>query len=44
MRDTLEVPMTSKKYIEMNQIQTTRNYLEYTKISDESVLFSDDDE
>jgi hypothetical protein len=44
MRDTLDTPMTSRTYSEMNQIQTMRNYLEYTKISDESILFSDDDE
>ena len=36
--------MTSKRYSELNQIQTTRNYLEYTKISDDAILFVGDDE
>lgn len=36
--------MTSKKYSELNQIQTTRNYLEYTKITDDAILFVGDDE
>jgi hypothetical protein len=44
MRDSLNTPVTSKKYSEINQIQTTRNYLEYTKISDAAILFDDDDE
>jgi hypothetical protein len=44
MRDQLETPMTSKKYSEMNQIQTMKNYYEYSKISDEAILFADDDE
>jgi hypothetical protein len=44
MRDSLDTPVTSRKYSELNQIQTTRNYLEYTKISDDAVLFTDDDE
>jgi hypothetical protein len=44
MKDILEVPMTSKRYSEMNQIQTMKNYLEYTKISDKAILFDDEDE
>jgi hypothetical protein len=36
--------MTSKKYSEMNQIQTSKNYLEYGKISDGAILFQDDDD
>lgn len=44
LEDTLDVPMTSKRYSELNNIQTTRNYLEYTKLSDEALLYSDDDE
>lgn len=43
MEDMLNVPTTSKRYSELNQLQTTRNYLEYTKISDEPILFADDD-
>lgn len=44
LEDLLDTPMTSRKYSEINQIQTTRNYLEYTKLSDEAILFGDDDE
>jgi hypothetical protein len=44
MKDSLDTPVTSKKYSELNQIQTTRNYLEYAKISDDAILFRDDDE
>ncbi len=44
MQDALDTPMTSRKYSELNQIQTTRNYLEYTKLSDEVILFEDEDE
>ena len=44
MQDVLDTPMTSRKYSELNQIQTTRNYLEYTKLSDEVILFEDEDE
>ena len=44
LEDSLDQPVTSKKYSEMNQVQTTRNYLEYTKISDEAILFDDSDE
>ena len=39
MQDVLDTPITSRKYSELNQIQTTRNYLEYTKLSDEVILF-----
>ena len=35
--------MTSKKYSELNQLQTSRNYLEYTKITDADIIFSDDE-
>lgn len=44
MKDSLDTPVTSKKYSELNQLQTTRNYLEYTKILDDALLFGDDDE
>ena len=44
MQDVLDTPMTSRKYSELNQIQTTRNYLEYTKLSDDVILFGDEDE
>lgn len=42
--DTLTQPVTSKKYSELNNFQTTKNYLEYTKLSDEALLFGDTDE
>lgn len=41
MSNVLDTPMTSKKYSELNQIQTTRNYLEYTKLTDAEMRFSD---
>jgi hypothetical protein len=41
MRDTLAGVMSSTKYSEVNHLQTTRNYLEYTKIRDEAFTFSD---
>ena len=44
LEDTLDSMMTSRKYSELNQIQTTQNYLEYKKIKDEAILFGDDDE
>lgn len=44
LEDTLDSIMTSRKYSELNQIQTTQNYLEYKKIKDEAILFVDDDE
>lgn len=44
LEDSLNTPVTSKKYSEMNHIQTTKNYLEYTKLWDEPILFQDADE
>jgi hypothetical protein len=44
MKDNLNGIISSKKYAELNSVQTTRNYLEYTKIQDELILFSDSDE
>lgn len=44
MEDDLTGLITSKKYSEVNQLQTSRNYLEYTKLQDEALLFADDDE
>ena len=41
MSNTLDTPMTSKKYSELNQLQTTRNYLEYSKLTDEDMTFTD---
>jgi len=43
MSSILESPMTSKKYSELNQFQTTGNYLEYTKIQDNELTFTDDE-
>lgn len=43
MRDELRTPLTSKKYSELNYIQTTRNYLEYTKLQELPIAFSDTD-
>lgn len=44
MKDTLTSPVTSKKYSELNNLQTTRNYLEYTKLQSNTLLFGDSDE
>ncbi len=44
MEDDLTGLITSKKYSEVNELQTSRNYLEYTKLQDEALIFSDDDE
>ena len=44
MKDILKTPVTSKKYSELNHVQTTKNYLEYTKLADDALLFEDSDE
>lgn len=43
MADSIDIPITSKKYSELNHIQTTRNYLEYTKLQEIPISFSDSD-
>ncbi len=43
MHDTLTNIVTSKKYSELNNLQTTKNYLEYTKLRDEDFTFADDE-
>lgn len=43
MSSDLESPVTSKKYAELNQLQTSRNYLEYTKMEDADITFVDDE-
>ncbi len=44
IKEKLTGLMSSKKYSELNHIQTTKSYLEYTKLLDSSILFSDGDE
>lgn len=44
MKDSLNGIISSKKYAELNNVQTTKNYLEYTKIQNDTILFSDSDE
>jgi hypothetical protein len=44
LEDTLDGLISSRKYSEVNNLQTTRNYLEYTKLEDESIIFEDGDE
>jgi len=44
IKDTLNGIITSAKYAELNAIQTKGNYLEYTKISNDLLIFSDSDE
>jgi len=43
MSNTLESIVTSKKYSELNQLQTSKNYLEYTKTTDRDITFSDEE-
>ena len=43
MADSINTPVTSKKYSELNHIQTTKNYLEYTKIQELPIAFGDSD-
>ncbi len=40
---TIDNPVTSKKYSELNQLQTSKNYLEYTKLEDKDITFTDDE-
>lgn len=41
MKDGLNSIVTSSKYSELNNLQTSRNYLEYTKLQDTEFTFSD---
>lgn len=43
MADSANIPITSKKYSEYNHIQTTKNYLEYTKLQELPIAFWDSD-
>lgn len=44
MKDALNGIISSKKYEELNSVHTSKNYLEYTKLQDDPILFSDSDE
>lgn len=44
MRDSLNGIITSKKYAELSSVQSSANYLEYTKLQDDPIIFSDTDE
>lgn len=41
LKDSLDRIMTSSKYSELNNIQTTKKYLEYKKVKDVDFTFSD---
>lgn len=43
LSNAIDNPVTSKKYSELNQLQTSKNYLEYTKIEDKDITFIDDE-
>lgn len=43
MQDTLTNIVTSVKYSELNHLQTTKNYLEYTKLQELPLTFADDE-
>lgn len=44
MKDNLNGIITSAKYAELNNAQTIRNYLEYSRIQNDLIIFSDSDE
>jgi hypothetical protein len=44
MQDRLSAPMSSRKYSELNSLQTYKNYLERTNIEESAILFDDDEE
>ena len=44
MKDALNGIISSKKYSELNAAQSQKNYLEYTKIQNDPILFGDTDE
>lgn len=44
LSEKLDGIINSKKYSEINNIQTTKNYLEYTKILESDITFPDSDE
>ena len=43
MRDSLNGIITSSRYAELSSVQSSKNYLEYTKIQDDPIIFSDTD-
>jgi hypothetical protein len=43
LSDELKTPMTSTKYAQLNQVQTTQKYLEYTKLKNDPILYPDGD-
>jgi hypothetical protein len=44
MRDALQGIITSARYAEVSTAQSSHNYLEYTKLQDDPIIFSDTDE
>jgi hypothetical protein len=44
MKDSLNGIISSKKYSELNAAQSQKNYLEYTKIQSDPIIFTDSDE
>ena len=43
MRDSLAGIITSSKYAELNSVQSSQKYLEYTKLLDDPIIFTDTD-
>ena len=43
MRDSLNGIITSSRYAELSSVQSSKNYLEYTKLQDDPIIFSDTD-
>lgn len=44
MKDSLNGIITSSRYAELSGVQSSKNYLEYTKLQDNPIIFSDTDE
>ncbi len=43
MRDSLNGIITSSRYAELSNVQSSKHYLEYTKLQDDPIIFSDTD-
>ncbi len=43
MRDSLNGIITSSRYAELSGVQSAKNYLEYNKLQDDPIIFSDTD-
>lgn len=44
MSDSLNGIITSTRYAELNSVQSSQKYLEYTKLLDDPIIFTDTDQ